>query len=112
MEEKSDTKPDKAISYGTLCKQKLEECRKFLKGYPDLIARSFEAAESANKDHGPNKKMNTVVGKGEITKEDGHLRVLQYNILADGKMNEVLVPKPHFVSATKLTGCELTSEQS
>ena len=62
MEENSDMVTDYAI----LRKKKLEECGKNLKGYPDLIARSFEAAESAKKDNRP--KPNTddsVVGEGE-----------------------------------------------
>ena len=95
MEENSDIK---VTDYEILRNEKVEECRKNLKGYPDLIARSFEAAESAKKDNGNGPKPNTdsVIGEGQtdfiaIKKDGGHLKVLQYNILADGKMNQVLV---------------------
>ena len=65
-EEKSDEQYAKAIE------NKLHECQLQLKGYATLLSRSFKAVGVESKE-----------GDKSATEQEV-LRVLQYNILADG----------------------------
>ena len=67
---KEDNEKGNGNDYHKEIEKTLQECQSKLKGHPRLISRSFKAVNASQ--------------DGGESKTKGVLRVLQYNILADG----------------------------